>query len=112
MKTQEIRRYLAGLYQSNCYRGYKLALHLLLMVEMLRERQRLGGNSPWVLPMPTNPDRPMNGNNLDGAHHAAITAAKIEDYVIHDHRHTASTHLREMGHLPEVVETALSHAIH
>lgn len=155
MTAQEIRRYLAGLYQSECYRGYKLALHLLLMlalrknelcganwgefdlgsgvwtippgrmkgkkqhmvflpvqaVDMLRELQRLGGGSPWVLPMPTNPDRPMNGNNLDGAHHAAITAAKINDYVIHDHRHTASTHLREMGNLPEVVETALSHAI-
>jgi integrase len=151
----EIRRYLAGLYQADCYRGYKLALHLLLMlalrknelcgaswgefdldagewlipshrmkggkdhvvflpaqaVDMLRELQRLGGGSEWVLPMMTNPARPMNGNNLDGAHAAAINAAKIEDYVIHDHRHTASTQLRELGHLPEVVETALSHAI-
>lgn len=80
-------------------------------VEMLRELQRLGYGSAWVLPMPTDPKRPMNGNNLDGAHAAAITAAKIDDYVIHDHRHTASTQLREMGHLPEVVETALSHAI-
>jgi len=151
----EIRRYLAGLYQADCYRGYKLALHLLLMlalrknelcganwaefdldagewlipshrmkggkdhivflpaqaVDMLRELQRLGGGSEWVLPMMTNPARPMNGNNLDGAHAAAINAAKIEDYVIHDHRHTASTQLRELGHPSEVVETALSHAI-
>ena len=53
----------------------------------------------------------MNGNNLNGTHAAAIHAAKIEDYVIHDHRHTASTQLREMGHLPEVVEAALSHAV-
>lgn len=53
----------------------------------------------------------MNGNNLGGAHAAAITAARIEGYAIHDHRHTAGTHLREMGHLPEVVGTALSHAI-
>lgn len=155
LAAQEIRRYLAGLYQAECYRGYKLALHLLLVlalrknelcganwsefdleagewlipagrmkgkrdhvvflpaqaITMLKELQRLGGGSEWVLPMPTNPARPMNGNNLDGAHAAAINAAGIEDYVIHDHRHTASTQLREMGHHPEVVETALSHAI-
>ncbi len=155
LTTPEIRRYLASLYQAECYRGYKLALHLLLIlalrknelcranwsefdleagewlipagrmksakehivflpsqaIEMLKELKHLGYGSEWVLPMPTNPKRPMSGNNLDGAHAAAINAAKIEDYVIHDHRHTASTQLREMGHLPEVVETALSHAI-
>lgn len=155
LTTPEIRRYLTALYQADCYRGYKLALHLLLMlalrkcelcganwseidldagewripagrmkgnkphrvflppqaVEMLLELKRLGMGSNWVMPMPTHPGRAMNGNNLDGAHHAALTAGDIQDYRIHDHRHTASTHLREMGHLPEVVETALSHAI-
>jgi hypothetical protein len=30
----EIKRYLTGLYQSNGYRGYKLALHLLLMLAL------------------------------------------------------------------------------
>lgn len=155
LTTPEIKRYLTGLYQSGCYRGYKLALHLLLMlvlrkhelchaawseidlekgemlipaarmktkkdhlvmlptqaVEMFKELQRLGGGSQWVFPMPTNPNRAMNGNNWDGAHSAAIVAGDILDYVIHDHRHTTSTHLREQGHSPEVVETALSHAI-
>ncbi|WP_019867634.1 tyrosine-type recombinase/integrase [Methylovulum miyakonense] len=155
LSTPEIRRYLSGLYQSNSYRGYKLALHLLLMlalrkselcgaawseidfekgemlipagrmktkkdhlvmlpaqaIEMLYELQRLGGGSPWVLPMPTDPNRAMHSNNLDGAHNAALAAGDIIDYNIHDHRHTASTHLREQGHSPEVVETALSHAI-
>jgi len=155
LSVPEIRRYLVGLYQADCYRGYKLALHLLLMlalrkgelcgaawseidleagervipakrmkagkehrvflptqaIEILGELAMVGGGSPWVMPMPTNPRRAMHSNNLDGAHAAAITAAKIEDYVIHDHRDTASTQLREMGHLPEVVETALSHAI-
>lgn len=155
LQTQEIRRYLACLYQSSGYRGYKLALHLLLIlasrkgelcgaawaefdlnagewiipdarmktgkehrvylprqaIEMLQELHRLSCGSDWVMPMPTNPKRPMNGNNLDGTHHAALLAAGIEDYVIHDHRHTASTHLREQGYNPEVVETALSHAI-
>ena len=155
LTTPEIKRYLVGLYQSNGYRGYKLALHLLLMlalrkaelcgaawseidfekgemlipagrmktkkdhlvmlptqaIEMLRELQRLGGGSPWVLPMPTNPDRAMHSNNIDATHGAALAAGDITDYNIHDHRHTASTHLREQGHSPEVVETALSHAI-
>ncbi|MDO9139044.1 MAG: tyrosine-type recombinase/integrase [Methylobacter sp.] len=155
LSSPEIKRYLTGLYQSNCYRGYKLALHLLLMlalrkselcgaswseidfdkgemlipaarmktkkdhlvmlptqaIEMLLELQRLGGGSPWVMPMPTDFNRAMHGNNLDGAHNAALAGGDIIDYNIHDHRHTASTHLREQGHSPEVVETALSHAI-
>lgn len=155
LTTPEIRRYLTGVYQANCYRGYKLALHLLLMlalrkselvgaawaeidfekgemlipavrmkgkrdhlvmlptqaIEMLQELQRLGGGSPWVLPMSTDPTRAMHGNNLDATHSAALAAGDIVDYNIHDHRHTVSTHLRERGHSPEVVETALSHAI-
>ena len=155
LRPQEIRRYLAGLYQADCYRAYKLALHLLLMlalrkgelcganwaefdldngewlipagrmkssrehrvflpaqaITMLQELKRLASGSEWVMPMPTNLKRPMHSNNLNGAHQAAIIAADIDDYVIHDHRHTASTLLREQGHPPEVVETALSHAI-
>ena len=155
LTTPEIKRYLSGIYQSNGYRGYKLALHLLLMlalrknelcqaswneidvergemlipagrmktkkdhlvmlptqaVDMFQELQRLAGGSPWVLPMPTDPNRAMNGNNISATHAAALTYGDIIDYNIHDHRHTASTHLREQGHSPEVVETALSHAI-
>lgn len=155
LKTAEIKAYLISLYQANCYRGYKLALHLLLIlalrknelcqanwrefnleerewiipvdrmkagaehhvflpvqaVAILKELAELGRESEWVLPMPTNSTRFMSGNNLDGAHAAAINGAGIDDYVIHDHRHTISTHLRELGHNPEIVEIALSHAI-
>ncbi len=155
LTSPEIKRYLTGVYQSNGYKGYKLALHLLLMlalrknelcgaswseidfekgemlipagrmktkkdhlvmlptqaIEMLQELQRLCGGSPWVLPMSTDPSRAMNGNNISATHAAALTYGDIVDYNIHDHRHTASTHLREQGHSPEVVETALSHAI-
>ena len=151
----ELRRYLTALYQAHAYRGYKLALHLLLMlatrknelcgaswseidleagewripstrmknakdhlvflpaqaVVMLQELRHLGGGSEWVLPMPSNNRRPMHPNNLDATHHAALLAGGIDDYHIHDHRHTASTHLRNRGHTPEVVEVALSHAI-
>jgi integrase len=155
LTTPEIKRYLTGLYQSNGYRGYKLALHLLLMltlrknelcaaswgeidlekgemlipagrmktkkdhlvmlptqaVEMLQELQLLAGGSPYVLPMATDINRAMNGNNISATYAAALTYGDIIDYNIHDHRYTASTHLREQGHSPEVVETALSHAI-
>lgn len=155
LTTPEIRRYLVGLYQANCYRPYKLALHLLLMlalrkqeltgaawreidfekgemlipagrmktkkdhlvmlpaqaVVMLQEMRRFAGDSPWVMPMPTDPSRAMHSNNLSAAHAAALADGDIIDYNIHDHRHTASTHLREQGYSPEVVETALSHAI-
>lgn len=155
LKVPEIKAYLLGLYQANTYRGYKLALNLLLLlalrknelcqaswdefdldsgewvipanrmksgaehhvylprqaITILKELAELGRGSKWILPMPTNTNRFMSGNNLDGAHAAAINAAGIEDYVIHDHRHTASTHLRELGHSPEIVEIALSHAI-
>ena len=150
---QEIKRYLTGLYQLNAYRGYKIALHLILIlpfrieelcgaswsevdfenkrmtipagrmkgkrdhivllpnqaIEMLRELQRLSGGSAWVLPMPTNQNRPMRGNNLRASHKAALIAGNIENYVIHDHRHTAATHLRNRGHNGDAVEAALSH---
>lgn len=151
----ELRRYLTALYQVHAYRGYKLALHLLLIlatrknelcgaswpeidfeagewripsarmknakdhlvflpaqaVEMLQELRALGCGSEWVMPMPSNNKRPMHPNNLDATHKAALLAANIDDYLIHDHRHTASTQLREKGHVPEVVEAALSHTI-
>ncbi len=155
LKAQDIRRYLAALYQSSCYRGYKLGLHLLLMlglrlnelagaawseidlargefvipagrmkakrehwvplppqaVEMLTELQALAGGSAWVFPMRTDPARAMDGNNLGGVHRAICASCDIDDYHVHDHRHTASTHLHEMGYPADVVEAALAHAI-
>ena len=150
---QEIKRYLTCLYQLNAYRGYKIALHLLLIfglrieelcgaswseidfenkrmkipavrmkgkrdhvvplpdqaIEMLRELQRLSAGSAWVFPMWTDKNRPMRGNNWRASNTAALIAGNIEDYVIHDHRHTASTHLRNKGHNGDAVEAALSH---
>ncbi len=153
LKPQEIKRYLTGLYQLNCYRGYKIAVHLALMlvfrieelcgaswseidfeskkitipagrmkgkrehivmlptqaIDILMELKRLAGGSPFVLPMPTDQNRAMRGQNLRAAHAAALIAGNIEDYRMHDHRHTASTNLRNRGHNHEAVESALSH---
>lgn len=155
LKAQEIRRYLSELYRSSCFRGYKLGLHLLLMlglrlnelagaawseidleggewripaermksrrehwvplapqtVAMFRELKDLSFGSSWVFPMHTDLSRAMNGNNLGTVHRAICGACGIEDYHVHDHRHTASTHLHEMGYPPDVVEAALAHAI-
>ncbi|WP_411725307.1 hypothetical protein [Methyloglobulus sp.] len=53
---------------------------------MPKELQRLSSGSSWVVPMPTDPRRPMNGNNLGGIHSAALVDGNIRDYNIHDHR--------------------------
>jgi integrase len=153
LKPQEIKRYLIALYQLNSYRGYKIAVHLALMlafrieelcgaswsevdfenrkmtisaqrmknkrehvvmlpdqaIEMLWELKRLGGGSDWVLPMVTNQNRPMRGQNLRAVHDAALISGNIEDYRMHDHRHYVSTSLRNRGHDHDAVEAALSH---
>ena len=43
LTTPEIKRYLTGIYQSNGYKGYKLALHLLLMLA-LRKNELCGAS--------------------------------------------------------------------
>ncbi len=155
LSTAETKHYLAQVYQSSTYRGYKLGLHLLLMlglrlnevaganwceidldaaewriphgrmkskrdhtvllpqqaVELLKELHALGGGSAWLFPMRTNPAKPMHGNNLGGVHRSICTSGGIADYHLHDHRHTASTHLHEMGYPPDVINAALAHAV-
>ena len=89
--------------------------HLVMLpsqaIEMLIELKRLAGGSQWVLPMATDNNRAMRGDNLNALHAAALSAGDIIDYNIHDHRHTVSTQLRDKGYSPEVIETTLSHAI-
>lgn len=156
MSTPEIKRYLTLIYQSSTFRGYKLGMHLLLMlglrlnelcganwdefsedgtewtipkgrmkgkrehsmklprqaVDLFNELRYLGCGSEWVFPMPTNPKRCMNGNNLGEPHRAACVAGGIDDYVIHDHRHTVSTFLNGLGKFPsEAIEAVLAHKI-
>ncbi len=78
-------------------------------IDILMELKRLAGGSPFVLPMPTDQNRAMSGQNLRAAHEAALIAGNIEDYRMHDHRHTVSTNLRNRGHNHDAVESALSH---
>ena len=155
LSTAEMKRYLNLVYQSSAYRGYKLGLHLLLMlglrlhevvqanwseidldkaewripaermkgglehivllppqaVEILHELQHLGSGSEWLFPMKSDLGRPMHGNNVGSVHRAVCITGGIDDYHVHDHRHTLSTHLHEMGYPPDVIEATLAHAL-
>lgn len=155
LSTAEMKRYLILVYQSSGYRGYKLGLHLLLMlglrlhelahgnwreidldkgefripadrmkggedhivllpaqaIEMLQELRTLGCGSEWLFPMKSDPSRPMHGNNIGGLHRAVCMSGEVDDYHVHDHRHTLSTHLHEMGWPPDVIEATLAHKL-
>lgn len=89
--------------------------HVLILprqaVELFGELRILGCGSEWVFPMKSNPLRSMGGNNLGETHRAACTAANIDDYVMHDHRHTISTNLNSGGKFPQqAIEAVLSHS--
>ena len=78
-------------------------------MEMLRELKKLSGGSPYVFPMPTDNNRPMRGQNLRGVHNAVILTANIDDYHMHDHRHTISTNLGNQGRDQNFINAILSH---
>lgn len=81
-------------------------------VELFSELQTLGNGSEWVFPMKSDPKRHMNGNNLGETHRAACVAGGIDDYVMHDHRHTVSTTLNGSGKFhPQAIESVLAHAV-
>jgi len=80
-------------------------------VEMLQELRTLGSGSEWLFPMKSDPTRPMHGNLIGSLHRAVCMTGEINDYHVHDHRHTLSTHLHEMGWPPDVIEATLAHAL-
>jgi len=69
----------------------------------------LAYGSPYVLPSRSSLQRPISHSTLN----VAIRALDIEiaDFVLHDFRRTASTHLHESGFPADVVEKALAHTI-
>lgn len=80
-------------------------------IGMLQELRILGGGSEWLFPMKSDPTRPMHGNLIGSLHRAVCMTGEIDDYHVHDHRHTISTHLHEMGWPPDVIEATLAHAL-
>jgi integrase len=77
--------------------------------ELFADLRELAGGSPYVLPSRASLQRPIAHSTLN----VAIRALGIEiaDFVLHDFRRTASTHLHEAGFPADVVEKALAHTI-
>jgi integrase len=74
---------------------------------MFEELQTLASGSEYVLPSSHDLRRPISHSSLN----VAIRGLDIEirDFVIHDFRRTASTHLHETGFNSDWIEKALAH---
>lgn len=76
-------------------------------VAMLEELKGLASGSDWVFPSRGDLKQPIAKSTLN----VAVRALEIEvrDFVIHDFRRTASTHLHEAGFNSDWIEKALAH---
>lgn len=74
---------------------------------MLEELRSLASGSQWVLPSRNSLKQPIAHSTLNSAVRAL--EVDVRDFVIHDFRRTASTHLHEAGFNSDWVEKALAH---
>jgi len=76
-------------------------------VAMFEELKGLASGSDWVFPSRGDLKQPIAKSTLN----VAVRALEIEvrDFVIHDFRRTASTHLHEAGFNSDWIEKALAH---
>lgn len=76
-------------------------------VAMFEELKSLANGSEWVFPSRGNLDQPISKSTLN----VAVRALEIDvrDFVIHDFRRTASTHLHEAGFNSDWIEKCLAH---
>jgi integrase len=74
---------------------------------MFEELKALSSNSLYVLPSRNTLKKPISKTTLN----AAIRALDVDirDFVIHDFRRTASTHLHEAGFNSDWIEKSLAH---
>jgi integrase len=77
--------------------------------ELFAELKELACGSPYVLPSRSSLRQPISHTTLNVTIRAL--GLEIADFVLHDFRRTASTHLHEAGFLSDVVEKALAHTI-
>jgi integrase len=79
-------------------------------VSILRELEKLTGGEGYVFPSPRSRERRAVSR---AALNVAVDVLKLDvaDFVLHDFRRTASTHLHEMGCSSDAIETALAHSI-
>ena len=77
------------------------------VVAMFEELKGLASGSDWVFPSRGDLKQPIAKSTLN----VAVRALEIEvrDFVIHDFRRTASTHLHEAGFNSDWIEKALAH---
>lgn len=76
-------------------------------VAMFEELKALASGSEWVLPSRGSLKKPIAHNALNTVVRALET--DVRDFVIHDFRRTASTHLHEAGFNSDWIEKALAH---
>lgn len=79
-------------------------------VAILQELQDLTGDSEWIFPSPSR-----SGQHIANVQKAAGRVRKstgIEDFVLHDLRRTAASHMTSMGIPRLVVSKILNHAEH
>lgn len=77
--------------------------------QLFAELQDLADGSVYVLPCRSNAKASISLSTLNQAIRGL--GLEISDFVLHDFRRTASTHLHEAGFLADVVEKALGHTI-
>ena len=76
-------------------------------VAMLEELQGLAVGAEWVFPGRNDPRKPIAKTTLNYA--VRSLDLDVQDFVIHDFRRTASTHLHVAGFNSDWVEKALAH---
>lgn len=76
-------------------------------VAMFEELKGLASGSAWVFPSRGSLKQPIAHNALNTVVRALET--DVRDFVIHDFRRTASTHLHEAGFNSDWIEKALAH---
>lgn len=76
-------------------------------VAMFEELKGLASGSEWVFPSRGDLNQPIAKSTLNVAVRAL--AIDVRDFVIHDFRRTASTHLHEAGFNSDWIEKCLAH---
>jgi len=76
-------------------------------VAMLEELKGLSSGSDWVFPSRNTLSKPISKTTLNSA--VRSLEHDVRDFVIHDFRRTASTHLHEAGFNSDWIEKALAH---
>ena len=76
-------------------------------VAMLDELKGLSSGSEWVFPSRNTLSKPISKTTLNST--VRSLEHDVRDFVIHDFRRTASTHLHEAGFNSDWIEKALAH---